>query len=77
MEMPKTQQEVVRQGYQILVESLGVVDAIRFIQHFSSGHGDYTQERHTWLDQTSLDEILNNMKQPQAIDTTQYDEIID
>ncbi|KPQ33156.1 MAG: hypothetical protein HLUCCA11_19320 [Phormidesmis priestleyi Ana] len=33
MEMPKTQQEVVRQGYQILVESLGAVDAIRFIQH--------------------------------------------
>lgn len=40
--MPKTQQEIVRQGYQALVDSLGVVDAIRFIQHFSPGQGDYT-----------------------------------
>jgi hypothetical protein len=76
MEMPKTQQEVVRQGYQILVESLGVADAIRFIQHFSAGHGDYTQERHTWLDQASLEEILSDMKQPQASDAAQHDEMI-
>lgn len=74
--MPKTQQEIVRQGYQLLVESLGVVDALRFIQHFSSGQGDYTQERHTWLDQASLDDILSSMKQRQDIDTSQYDEIV-
>jgi len=77
MEMPKTQQEVVCQGYQILVESLGVIDAIRFIQHFSSGYGDYTQERHTWLNQISLDEVLAAMKQPQDGDTAQYEEIIE
>lgn len=43
--MLKTQQEIIRQGYKALVDSLGVVDAIRFIQHFSPGQGDYTQER--------------------------------
>jgi len=52
--MPKTQQEIIRQGYQALVNSLGVVDAIRFIQHFTPGQGDYTKERHEWLDQTPL-----------------------
>jgi hypothetical protein len=77
MEMPKTQQEVVRRGYQILVESLGVVDALRFIQHFSAGHGDYTQERHAWLDQASIDEILSDMKQPQDSDIAKYDEVIE
>ncbi len=35
--MPKTQQEIIKQGYQALVNSLGVVDAIRFIQHFTPG----------------------------------------
>ncbi len=75
--MPKTQQEVVRQGYQILVESLGVVDALRFIQHFISGHGDYTQERHDWLNQASPDETLSHMNQSQESDTAQYDEIIE
>lgn len=30
--MLKTQHEIIRQGYKALVDSLGVVDAIRFIQ---------------------------------------------
>ena len=75
--MPKTQQEIIRQGYQALVNSLGVVDAIRFIQHFSPGQGDYTKERHEWLDQTSLEDILTSMRQSREDNETQYDEIIE
>jgi hypothetical protein len=75
--MTKTQQELVSQGYQALVDTLGVVDTIRFIQHFSPGHGDYTQERHAWLDQTPLEDILTSMKQRQQDDIDQYDEIIE
>jgi len=74
--MPKTQQEIIRQGYQALVNSLGVVDAIRFIQHFTPGQGDYTKERHEWLDQTPLEGILLSMRQRREDDETQYDEII-
>ena len=74
--MPKTQQEIVSQGYQALVNSLGVVDTIRFIQHFSPGQGDYTKERHEWLDQTPLEDILSSMRQSREDDETQYDEII-
>ena len=74
--MPKTQQEIIRQGYQALVNSLGVVDAIRFIEHFSPGQGDYTKERHEWLDQTPLEDILSSMRQSTEYDETQYDEII-
>jgi hypothetical protein len=75
--MPKTQQEVIRQGYKALIDSLGVVDAMRFIQHFSPGQGDYTQERREWVDQTLLTDILTAMKQRQGEDTEQYDEIIE
>ncbi len=75
--MPRTQQEIIRQGYQALVNSLGVVDAIRFIQHFTPGQGDYTKERHEWLDQTPLEDILRSMRQRQKDDRTQYDEIIE
>ena len=75
--MPKTQQEVIRQGYQILIKSLGIYDTLRFIQHFSPGQGDYTQERHTWLNQTSLEDILSAMKQLQDNDLVQYDEVIE
>lgn len=75
--MLKTQQEIVKQGYRALVESLGVVDAIRFIQHFSSGQGDYTQERRVWLEHVPLEDILVAMKQRREDDQTQYDEIIE
>lgn len=75
--MTKTQQELVRQGYQALVDTLGVVDTIRFIQHFSPGQGDYTKERHEWLDQISRENIFTSMKQRREDDTNQYDEIIE
>jgi hypothetical protein len=75
--MPKTQQEIIRQGYQALVNSLGVVDAIRFIQHFTPGQGDYTRDRHQWLDPTPLGDILTSMKQRREDDAEQYDEIIE
>jgi hypothetical protein len=75
--MAKTQQEIVRQGYQILVESLGMVDALRFIQYLSPGQGDYTQERRAWVDQTSLDDVLAAMRQHQGDDTAKYDEVIE
>lgn len=74
--MPKTQQEIISQGYQALVNSLGVVDTIRFIQHFTPGQGNYTKERHEWLDTTPLEDILTSMRQSREDDETQYDEII-
>jgi hypothetical protein len=77
MTMAKTQQELVRQGYQALFDTLGVVDTIRFIQHFSPGQGDYTKERHEWLDQISREDILTSMRQRREDDLNQYDEIIE
>jgi len=75
--MTKTQQEIVRQGYQALVNALGIVDTIRFIQHFSPGQGDYTQERYERLDRTSLQDILTLMRQHREDDRDRYDEIIE
>ncbi len=75
--MTRTQQEIVRQGYKALVDSLGVTDAIRFIQHFSPGKGDYTKERHQWLDKIPLEDVIAEMKQRQEGDRNQYEEIIE
>jgi len=77
MAMIKTQQEIISQGYKALVNSLGVTNAILFIQHFSLGQGNYTKERHQWLDNISLEDILTKMNQQPQEDRSQYDEIID
>ncbi|MDB9460331.1 hypothetical protein PN480_05445 [Dolichospermum circinale CS-1225] len=38
--------EIRQQGYQALIESLGVVGMLRFIQQFEVGYGDYTTEKY-------------------------------
>ena len=73
----KTQNEIIKQGYQALVDSLGVVDAIRFIQYFSPGKGDYTKDRHQWLEEKSLDDILRDIEQFKERDLNKYQEIIE
>jgi hypothetical protein len=46
----------------ILMRELGVVDAIRFLNQFRTGSGDYTKERGQWLDDLSLDQIVSGIK---------------
>jgi hypothetical protein len=73
----KTQNEIIEKGYKALVDSLGIVDAIRFIQHFSPGEGNYTAERHQWLQQKSLDEVLGDIEQLDKDNFNQYPEVIE
>jgi hypothetical protein len=75
--MIRTQNEIIKQGYDALVNSLGIADAIRFIQYYSPGKGDYTKERHQWLDEKSLDDVLIETKRSQSDDFNQYEEIIE
>jgi hypothetical protein len=60
-----------------LINSLGIADTIRFIQYFNPGKGDYTKERHQWLDEKTLTDVLVEMKQLSEDNTSQYDEIIE
>ncbi|MEM8603120.1 MAG: hypothetical protein AAGF24_04720 [Cyanobacteria bacterium P01_H01_bin.121] len=61
------------QSYQVLFNSQGIVDALRFIQYLNPGQGDYTQERQQWQAEASLEAILSTMRDDQTDDTTQYD----
>jgi len=42
----------------ILIKEIGVVDTIRFINQFSTGHGNYTEERRNMVDTMTLEEII-------------------
>lgn len=57
--------ELTRKGFKSLIDTLGYVDAVRFLRQFDNGSGDYTQERHEWLDKLSRDEILKDIQQRQ------------
>ncbi|MDB9342653.1 hypothetical protein [Nodularia spumigena] len=73
----KTQNEIIKQGYDALINSLGVADTIRFIQYFHPGKGDYTKERHQWLDEKTLANVLVEMKELPEDDTNQYEAMIE
>jgi hypothetical protein len=75
--MIKPQNEIIKQGYDALINSLGVADTIRFIQYFSPSKGDYTKERHQWLDEKQLVDVLIEIRELSQEDTNKYDEIVD
>ena len=61
----KTLNEIRIRGFEVLVKNLGPADAIRFIQSYSHGRGDYTRERKTWLEKdldTVVADILERRK---------------
>jgi len=58
--------EIRRQGYQALINALGVAGTLRFLQQLYVGYGDYTKERHQWLNQLTIDDFRNYVKRKKA-----------
>ena len=54
--------EINQKATQILFQQMGVVDTFRFFNQFTLGSGDYTKERHQWLDDLSLQDIVAEIK---------------
>ncbi|UUX92303.1 hypothetical protein [Methanoplanus endosymbiosus] len=46
----KTLNEIRIIGFEVLVKNLGPKDAVRFIQSYSHGSGNYTKDRKKWLE---------------------------
>ncbi|HWY87303.1 MAG TPA: hypothetical protein VNX28_11290 [Gemmataceae bacterium] len=42
-----------------------MADAVRYVQLFHQGAGDYTRERHEWLDDVTHEQIANLMAKTQ------------
>ena len=54
--------ELRRAGIEALKRELGVTDMIRFLQIFEKGEGNYTKDRKEWLEELSIDEIVEEIK---------------
>jgi hypothetical protein len=54
--------EVTHQAIEILSRELGAADALRFINRFRSGYGDYTSERDVLFAGETLDQIISDIK---------------
>jgi hypothetical protein len=56
-----TLEEVRVAGLKALSRELGPVGMVRFLQQFETGSGDYTEERHTWLGDPAVDELVKRI----------------
>ena len=58
-----TPQQIRIAGLMALARELGLVGMIRFMQQFEMGQGDYSKERHQWLDQYTVDDIAKMVRE--------------
>ena len=58
-----TPQQIRVAGIAALSRELGMVGMIRFMQQFEMGQGDYSKDRHEWLDQYSVDDIARMVRE--------------
>jgi len=57
-----TLREIRQEGVQALLDRLGPAGTVRFLQQYELGRGDYTKERHQWLDGVTIDEVVEDIE---------------
>jgi hypothetical protein len=57
-----TLEQIRSAGLEALARELGPVGMVRFLQQFETGKGDYSKERHKWLDVLDVSTIAENIK---------------
>lgn len=50
--------EITQEAIEVLYRELGMVATIRFLNQFTAGFGDYTEERSKLLENQSLEEAI-------------------
>jgi hypothetical protein len=53
---------ITQEAIEVLSRELGVADTIRFLNQFTTGHGNYTEERGELFAEMSLDEIVKAIR---------------
>ena len=60
-----TDEEFERHTLELLSKELGPYGTARFLSTYRTGIGDYTRDRHKWLDGVTIEEILNRRARSQ------------
>ncbi len=58
--------EINAEAIRLLSRELGIANTARFIRQFSTGSGDYTEERREWVGDESLDDLLRQIRARRA-----------
>ena len=54
--------EVTREAIKVLSKEIGIVNTVRFINQFTTGYGNYTEDRRQMFSDMSLEDIVDEIK---------------
>ena len=58
--------EITQEAIKVLFQTLGIVNTVRFINQFTTGYGNYTEEREALFGDITLDEVISEIKQSKS-----------
>jgi len=58
--------EITQEALRVLYRELGIVNTVRFLNQFTTGLGNYTEERRALIENQTLDEVLADLRNYQA-----------
>lgn len=58
--------EITEDALKVLFKELGVANTLRFINQFTAGYGNYTEEREQLFADVALDDLIAQIKQTKA-----------
>ncbi len=61
--------EVTQEAIAVLLREIGIINTVRFLNQFTGGFGNYTEEREQLFAELSMDEILTAIDQERNDDT--------
>lgn len=62
--------EINQEALRLLYRELGVVNAVRFLRQFTTGFGDYTQERDLLFEDLTLDALWETLEEEERENPT-------
>ncbi|MER3435131.1 MAG: hypothetical protein C4288_17375 [Leptolyngbya sp. ERB_1_1] len=58
---PKPLNQITQEAIAILSKEIGIANTLRFLNQFSTGYGNYTEEREARFKDLTLDELLHQI----------------
>ncbi|MBE9176421.1 hypothetical protein IQ225_15855 [Synechocystis salina LEGE 06155] len=58
----KNLSEITQQAIEILFKEVGIANTIRFLNQFSMGYGNYTDERRDLFEDLTMEQFLSEME---------------
>lgn len=60
---PRPLAEVTYEAINMLLREIGVVDTVRFLNQYTAGYGNHSEERERLFGHLTLDKIIGEIKQ--------------